>query len=199
MSFTIYYPATVFLITLFLSYIFVFSVLAINNIRKDGIHINGCKNLFGYFIVHIIITGFYILSLLTNRCCKTGFNLFLMTVIYYLSFITIYTTLTSNIYCFGAYYNITVDDYDGMFYTQNDNNVIMFFHILEWNIVSAIITFNLMILSFIYSQVFQLFSSPMCNENNKDNTDEMLIVPYKTDKDDKINDGTVVKAYYTNY
>jgi hypothetical protein len=174
MSFTIYYPSTVFLITVLLGYMFVFSILAINNIRKGGIVIDGCKNLFGYFIVHVIITGFYIISLITNRCCVKGVFRFLMTIIYYLSFITIYATLTSNFYCFQSYYNTTFDDdFYGSYYTENDNNVMMFFHVLEWNIISAMVTINLLVLSFIYSHTLQLFSSPECNRP----IDEKLLNP----------------------
>jgi hypothetical protein len=192
MSFTIYYPATSAIIVVILSYMFVYSILVILNIGNDGIIVNDCKNLFRYFILHVIVTVFYIISLISINCFPTGRIRFLMTLIYYLSFITIRLALWSNLNCYGAYNNSKEDDdYGVMFYTENDNNVLIFFRVLRWNIISALITFNLIVLSFIYSQVVRLFSSSNCKETCGQMDSKLYIIS----KNDKMNDEMLIKPY----
>jgi hypothetical protein len=177
MTLTIYYRFTSFTTGFLTISMFVYSILGLIAIGKDGIQINSCDHLYGYYIVHVIVQGLFILSLITNRCCKRGVFIFLMTFIYYLSFVTIYTTTTSNITCIQQYYNSTSDDdYGGMFYTTNDMNTIMFYNMLKWNLIVSSICFNILLISFICSQISEYYSDFIAKNNDKD--DEQLNYPY---------------------
>ena len=180
MPLTIYYPCTSFTVGLLSISMFVYSILELAAIGTDRIYMNSCDHLYGYYIVHLIIQGFFILSLITTRCCKRGVFRFIMTFIYYLSFVTIYTTITSNITCTLQYYNNTSDDdYSGMFYSTNDMNLIMFYNIVEWNIITSCICFNLLLISFICSQISEYYSDLEKDRvKNNDKDDERLNYPY---------------------
>lgn len=176
MTLTIYYPLTSFTVGFLVISMFVYSVLGLIGIGKNSMSMNSCDHLYGYYIVHLGVQGFYILSLITNNCCQKDVFRFLMTFIYYLSFVTIYTTTTSNITCIQQYYNNTInDDYDEMFYSINDINTILFYNMLQWNIIGSSICFNILLLSFIYSQLSEFY-----NQNKKLNidNDERLNYPH---------------------
>jgi hypothetical protein len=178
MTLTIYYPFTSFTIGFLTISMFVYSILGLLVTGKDGNYLDSCHHLYGYYFVYLIVQGFYILSLITNRCCQRGVFRFLMTFIYYLSFVTIYTTTSSNITCIQQYYNSTNDDDSyGMFYTTGDMNTIVFYNMLQWNIIVSSICFNILLISFIYSQIVQFYSGLEKVKNSYDN-DVRLSYPY---------------------
>ncbi len=169
MTLTIYYPLTTFLIGVLEISIFVYSIMALSVINKNKNYITDCSHIYGYYIAHLIVQGLYIVSLVTSKCFKKGVFRFLMTVIYYLSLVTIRTTIYSNISCITSYYNNTGDDdYNEMFYGGTDLDLISFFNMLQWNIIASNICFNLLLLSFIYSQTVEYFREVENSKNNKD-------------------------------
>jgi len=169
MTLTIYYPLTTFLIGVLEISIFVYSIIALSVINKNNIYISDCNHIYGYYIVHLVVQGLYIVSLLTTKCVKKGVFRFLMTVSYYLSIVTIRTVIYSDISCINSFYNSTSDDdYNEMFYSSTGLDPISFFNMLQLNIIASNICFNLLLVSFIYSQAVEYFREVDNSKNNKD-------------------------------
>jgi hypothetical protein len=54
-----------------------------------------------------------------------------------------------------------------MFYSGTDVDLIAFFNMLQWNIIASNICFNLLLLSFIYSQTVEYYRDVENSKNNK--------------------------------
>jgi len=157
MTYTIFYPLTITLILGDLNGVFLYSIIRLSSTTFPNITTGNCNNI-PFFLFPIFITSKILtFSLLPNCniCSEHVLKIFqfVSPLLYYISFIALIIQMYLNIDCISQFQDST------------DQNMLIFFNVLTWNLMTFALVFHFMLLSFLISIVRNYFT----NKNNKYN------------------------------